>query len=46
VADDDADLRALQVLQRDLPVLLDINMPEPNGLQVCREFAVARQYRS
>lgn len=32
--------RALQAFQRDSPdlVLLDINMPEPNGLQVCREI--------
>ncbi len=31
---------ALQAFQRDSPdlVLLDINMPEPNGLQVCREI--------
>lgn len=31
---------ALQVFQRDSPdmVLLDINMPEPNGLRVCREI--------
>lgn len=29
----------LQVFQRDSPdlLILDINMPEPNGLQVCRE---------
>jgi DNA-binding response OmpR family regulator len=31
---------ALQAFQRDSPdlVLLDINMPEPNGLSVCREI--------
>lgn len=31
---------ALQAFQRDSPdlVLLDINMPEPNGLKVCREI--------
>lgn len=31
---------ALQVFQRDSPdlLLLDINMPQPNGLQVCREI--------
>lgn len=31
---------ALQAFQRDSPdlVLLDINMPAPNGLQVCREI--------
>jgi DNA-binding response OmpR family regulator len=31
---------ALQAFERDSPdlVLLDINMPEPNGLQVCREI--------
>jgi DNA-binding response OmpR family regulator len=31
---------ALQVFQRDSPdlVLFDINMPEPNGLQVCRDI--------
>jgi DNA-binding response OmpR family regulator len=31
---------ALQAFQRDSPdlVLLDINMPEPNGLQVCRHI--------
>lgn len=31
---------ALQAFQRDSPdlVLLDINMPDPNGLQVCREI--------
>jgi DNA-binding response OmpR family regulator len=31
---------ALQVFQRDSPglVLLDINMPAPNGLEVCREI--------
>lgn len=31
---------ALQMFQRDSPdlVLLDINMPEPDGLQVCREI--------
>lgn len=31
---------ALQAFQRDSPdmVLLDVNMPEPNGLKVCREI--------
>lgn len=31
---------ALKAFQRDSPdlVLLDINMPEPNGQQVCREI--------